>query len=239
MKQIQLFRGPGHPCSYLPGQIAYSAYVDTQLELDASLYSKLAEQGFRRSGDLVYRPHCLLCAACVPVRIPVAEFLPDRSQRRVWRDNQDLTIVQKPAEFDEAHYALFQRYLQSRHEDGGMADSSEEDYIGFLGSRWADTAFVEFRLADTLLALAVVDRLEQGLSAVYTFFDPEQTWRSLGTLAVLWQVDEARRLGLDWVYLGFWIEDCRKMNYKNRFRPLEARLDGQWRRFEKGEKIGR
>lgn len=237
MKHIQLFRGPGHPCSYLPNYIARSAYVDTSLELDASTYTRLAEQGFRRSGDLVYRPHCIACEACVPVRIPVAQFLPDRSQRRVFRDNADLTAIPRPAEYDEEHYRLFQRYLSARHEEGGMADSEPEDYMGFLGSRWADAAFVEFRLGNKLLAVAVVDRLLDGLSAVYTFFDPRQPQRSLGTLAVLWQVQEARRLGLDWVYLGFWIEECRKMNYKERFRPLEARLGGRWRRFEKGEKI--
>jgi arginine-tRNA-protein transferase len=237
MRHIQFFRGPGHPCSYLPNYIARSAYVDTQLELDTLTYSRLAEQGFRRSGDLVYRPHCIACEACVPVRIPVAEFTPDRSQRRTWHDNEDLTIIPKPAEYDDEHYRLFQRYLSARHEEGGMADSGPEDYIGFLGSRWSDTAFVEFRLGNKLLAVAVVDRLLDGLSAVYTFFDPGYPQRSLGTLAVLWQVSESRRLGLSWVYLGFWIEECRKMNYKKRFRPLEARLNGQWRRFEKGEKI--
>jgi arginine-tRNA-protein transferase len=211
--------------------------VDTSLSLDASTYSRLAEQGFRRSGDLVYRPHCLLCAACVPVRIPVARFAPDRSQRRVWRANADLAVNSMPAEFDEEHYRLFRRYLAARHDDGGMADSSPEDYAGFLCSRWADTRFVEFRSAKELLAVAVVDRLETGLSAVYTFFDPGHAERGLGTLAVLWQVGEARRLGLDWLYLGFWIEDCRKMSYKQHFRPLEARIGEQWRRFEKGEKI--
>jgi len=237
VKQIRLFRGAEHPCSYLPGRAACSAYADPTLELDVPIYSGLAAQGFRRSGDLVYRPHCLGCAACVPVRIPVARFAPDRSQRRVLRDNAGVAATSKPAVFDEAHYRLFQRYLAARHDDGGMADSSEEDYMGFLGSRWADTRFVEFRLEGRLLAVAVVDRLETGLSAAYTFFDPDEDRRGLGTLAVLWQVGEARRRGLEWVYLGFWIEGCRKMNYKDRFRPLQALRGGQWLTFEKGEKI--
>lgn len=237
MKQIGLMLGDGHSCSYLSGRVARSAYVDTDLELDVPTYSRLAEQGFRRSGDLVYRPHCHACTACVPVRIPVARFSPDRSQLRNLRDNTGLTVIAKPAQFDEEHYRLFQHYLLSRHEDGGMADSSREDYIGFLGSNWADTRFVEFRSDKKLLAVAVVDRLDTGLSAVYTFFDPNQAARGLGTLAVLWQVGEARRLNLKWVYLGFWIDDCRKMNYKERFRPLQARIAGQWREYEKGGKI--
>ena len=146
MRQIQLFGGPEHPCSYLPGQISRSAYVDTHLKLDVPTYSILAGQGFRRSGDLVYRPHCRSCPACVPIRLPVARFLPNRSQLRTLRINTDLTILPRPAEFVEEHYRLFLRYLAARHDDCGMADSSPQDYMGFLGSSWADTWFVEFRL---------------------------------------------------------------------------------------------
>lgn len=237
MMRVNLMRGPDHACSYLPGQTARSAYVDVNLELDMAVYSRLVEQGFRRSGDLVYRPHCQTCSACVPVRIPVGRFAPDRSQLRTLRENAGLAVTVKPAAFDAEHYRLFRRYLAARHDDSGMANSSPEDYMGFLGSEWATTSFVEFRLEGSLLAVAVVDWLEQGLSAVYTFFDPRHTHRSLGTQAVLWQVGEAQRLGLPWVYLGFWIEGCRKMNYKDRFRPLEALLGGQWQTFEKGEKI--
>ena len=237
MRRIRLFSGAGHACSYLPGRDACSAYVDPGLALDAATYASLAAQGFRRSGDLVYRPHCQGCAACVPVRIPVARFAPDRSQQRCLRDNARVAATARPAEFDAAHYRLFRRYLAARHDDGGMADSSPEDYLGFLGSRWADTRFVEFRLEEKLLAVAVMDRLEAGLSAVYTFFDPAQSRLGLGTLAVLWQVGEARRLGLDWLYLGFWVKGCRKMSYKERFRPLQALAAGQWLTFEKGEKI--
>jgi leucyl-tRNA---protein transferase len=237
LKRIRLFQGPAHACSYLPGRLAQSLYVDTGLILDPVTYSRLAEQGFRRSGDLVYRPDCPGCSACVPVRIPVACFSPNRSQLRNLRDNGEMIAIPKPAVYTDEHYQLFQRYLAARHEDGGMADSSPEDYLGFLASDWAETWFVEFREQERLLAVAVVDRLDTGLSAVYTFFDPAQHERGLGTLAVLWQISEAKRLGLDWVYLGFWIGDCRKMSYKDRFRPLEALLDGEWRVFEKGEKI--
>jgi len=238
MRRIPLLSGPVHVCSYLPGRLAHSLYVDTAARLDVSLYTRLAELGFRRSGDLVYRPDCHGCSACVPVRIPVARFTPNRSQLRTLCNNEDVIVTPKPAVFEEEHYRLFQRYLFARHEDGGMADSDPEEYMGFLDSDWAKTWFVEFRCQEELLAVAIVDRLDQGLSAVYTFFDPTQRERGLGTLAVLWQISEAKRLGLDWVYLGFWIEACRKMSYKEHFRPIEALLESEWRVFEKGEKIG-
>ena len=237
MKRILLFRGPEQACSYLPDFVSRSAFVDTRLQLDVPTYSSLAAQGFRRSGDLVYQPNCPACSACVPVRIPVARFSPNRSQWRTLRKNAGLTITPKPAEFDAEHYQLFLRYLAARHDEGGMKDSSPQDYIGFLGSAWADTAFVEFRLHEELLAVAVVDRLVSGLSAVYTFFDPAYEERGLGTLAVLWQIGEAKRLGLDWLYLGFWIGACGKMSYKTNFRPLEALINDHWLSFEKGEKI--
>jgi arginyl-tRNA--protein-N-Asp/Glu arginylyltransferase len=237
VRQIRLFRGTEHPCSYLPGQMSLSAYVDTHERLDVAAYSSLAAQGFRRSGDLVYRPLCPSCSACVPIRIPVARFLPNRSQLRTLRANRDLTATPKPAAFDEEHYRLFRSYLAARHVDGGMANSTRQDYIGFLGSSWADTWFVEFRLQETLVAVAVVDRLSTGMSAVYTFFNPAHAERGLGTLAVLWQIEESKRLGLDWLYLGFWVGACRKMRYKGNYRPLEAMVGGHWLPFEKGEKI--
>ncbi len=231
VRRIRLFLGAEHPCSYLLGRVANSAYVDT--DMNPMLYSRLAEQGFRRSGDLVYRPHCRICTACIPIRVPVRRFWPDRSQRRNLRNNSDLEIIRKAPEFDEDHYRLFRRYLTARHEDGNMANLSPQEYMAFLGSHWADTTFVEFKSREKLLAVAVVDRLDRGLSAVYTFFDPAQAERGLGTQAVLWQIGEARRLGLEWLYLGYWIGDCRKMNYKTRFRPLEALIGEHWKGFRK------
>lgn len=237
MRQFQLFQGPHHPCPYLPGQIARSAFVDTRIQLDVPSYTRLAELGFRRSGDHVYRPHCPSCSSCVPIRLPVARFSPNRSQLRTLHKNMDLKAIPKPPDFVEEHYQLFMRYTAYRHEDGDMADSLPGEYIGFLGSSWADTRFVEFRSAKELLCVAVVDRLDNGLSAVYTFFDPAEDKRGLGTLAVLWQIEESKRLGLDWLYLGFWIGACRKMSYKGKYRPLQAMISGQWMPFEKGEKI--
>lgn len=237
MKRISLYLGHEHDCSYLPGRMARSVYVDLDTPMNGSTYSALVEQGFRRSGELVYRPHCPSCSACIPVRVPAQRFVPNRSQTRVVTRNADLTVRRKPAVFDEVHYRLFSRYLDARHGQGGMASSSREEYVQFLTAGWVHTSFVEFRLGDELLALAVVDYLEDALSAVYTFFDPDHAKRSLGVNAVLWQIGEARRLGLSWLYLGFWIEECRKMAYKNRYRPLQALIGGRWRELEKGEKI--
>lgn len=237
MRQLKLVLGHRHECSYLPLQTACSAYIDPELNMDTETYTQLAELGFRRSGDLVYRPHCPNCQECLPVRIPVRNFSPSRSQTRTLQANAEVRAIPKAGIFQTEHYELFLRYLSVRHDDGGMANSSPEEYMSFLGCRWAEPWFVEFRLGDELLAVAVVDRLLGGLSAVYTFFDPLQTRRGLGTLAVLWQVDEARRRGLDWVYLGYWIKDCRKMSYKEHFRALQVRTGGHWIEFEKGGKI--
>lgn len=237
MKQLRGYLGPEHACEYLPGQKARSVFVTADAPLTPARYSQLVAQGFRRSGDIVYRPQCSQCAACIPVRIPVRCFEPSRNQRRTLRKNADLRVIVKEPEFVKEHYALYMRYLRSRHPDGPMVQSKPEDYLRFLTSRWCETEFYEFRLNENLAALAVVDHLDNGLSAVYTVFDPSLAARSLGTYAVLWQIQHAHTLGVSWVYLGFWIQHCRKMAYKNQFRPLEAYLEDAWLRFEKGENM--
>jgi arginyl-tRNA--protein-N-Asp/Glu arginylyltransferase len=235
MNAMPLYLSGEYDCDYLPGRRARMVYVAPSVEPDKSAYSWLAARGFRRSGTMVYRPHCRDCRACVPVRIAVDRFRPSRAQRRVLRRNSDLSVVRKPPAFDEAHYRLFARYLQARHPDGQMTESTPEDYLRFVAAAWGETAFYEFRRDEALLAVAVVDHLADGLSAVYTFYDPDVTGRSLGTYAVLWQVLEAERLGLRWVYLGFWISACRKMAYKDRFRPLQAFDGDRWVTMDKGE----
>jgi arginyl-tRNA--protein-N-Asp/Glu arginylyltransferase len=237
MKAIPLHIGYEHDCDYLPGNRATMAYVSPRVPLDKSVYTQLVANGFRRSGDLVYRPYCEGCSACLPVRIPAERFTPNRAQRRVLKMNADLRVVAKPGEFDEAHYQLYRRYLQSRHGDGSMASSSPAEYLQFLGSRWGEVGFYEFLDGDQLLAVAVIDHLEDGLSAVYTFYDPEAMHRGLGTYAVLWQIGEARRRGLPWVYLGFWISACRKMAYKGNFRPLQVLVGSRWMAVGKGENV--
>lgn len=228
---LAFYGTPPHPCSYLEQREAVNLFVDPKADMNTAIYSALAELGFRRSGAFVYRPRCPDCDACRPVRIPVREFVPNRYQRRTLRSNEDVHVNVLPGQVTEEHYQLYRRYVASRHPGGGMDVEDPGQYGNFLLSPWSDTRMVEFRADETLLAVAVVDYMDNGLSAVYTFFDPELTQRSLGTFAVLWQVEQARALGLPHVYLGYWVEQSPKMNYKTRFRPLEQFYGRDWRRL--------
>jgi len=178
----------------------------------------------------VYKPHCEQCSACVPLRIPVAEFRPDRAQQRVWRRNRDLKVDSLEAAIRPEHFALYKRYLEARHPGGGMDTSGEPEYAHFLLNPWGRTHMLAMHAADRLVAVAVTDELEDALSAVYTFFEPELPRRSLGTYAILWQIEEARRRGLKWLYLGYWIAESRKMAYKDRFHPHERLGTRGWER---------
>jgi arginine-tRNA-protein transferase len=228
MTSIPLLLTAPHPCSYLEGEQAQTAFVNPSFGIDTAIYSLLIAHGFRRSGDDVYRPQCEHCSQCVPVRLPVAQFKPNRRQKRCLQKNLQTTAVIKPAVFEQAHYDLYQRYQKQRHADGNMANTSPDEYIKFLGSSWCNTQFVEFYCADELAAVAIVDCLDNALSAVYTFFDPKFSDYSPGVYAVLWQIQYAQKLGLDWLYLGFWIADCQKMNYKTQYQPLQGFIDQQW-----------
>jgi arginine-tRNA-protein transferase len=168
----------------------------------------------------------------VPVRIDVGGFRPGRSQKRNFRQNQSLTASILPLEFRDEHYELYRRYQRARHAGGGMDLDDREQYMQFLLSSQVDTSLVEFRDGEKLVMVAVVDRIEDGLSAVYTFFDPEMEKRGLGTYAVLWQIELARRLGLPYVYLGYWIKESRKMAYKSNYKPLQGLVDGNWTALE-------
>lgn len=227
-QHLSLYLSTDHPCSYLPGNTACSIFITPDQGLNAPIYSSLATQGFRRSGDLAYRPHCSQCHACIPVRVPVNQFRPNRSQRRTLQKNVDLVVSAHPPLYVEEHYLLFLRYIAARHDESEMLNSNPGDYIDFLASTWCETVFYEFRCAGELVAVAVVDWLHDAWSAVYTFYAPELPERSLGTYAVLWQLGEAQRQGLHWLYLGYWIKNCRKMAYKQRFRPLQAYHNGEW-----------
>lgn len=235
---FSLYLGPEHECSYLPGRWARSLFFDPSLPVDPDTAQWLADQGFRRSGPYLYRPHCKGCQACVPLRVPVAEFTPRRSQRRCWeRNHPELTARAALPGYSEEQFALYCRYQASRHPGGSMDGVTPETYLGFLDSPWADTRFVEFRLAGRLVAVAVTDLLPVGVSAMYTFYEPTLAERSLGVFSVLWQIEYARSRGLPWVYLGYWVADCRKMSYKDRYRPVEAWTGSNWERFEAGEPI--
>lgn len=228
---IRVFQTTEHACGYWPERSARDLVLDPADPALPGLYGPALAMGFRRSGAHVYRPNCIGCAACTPVRIPVASFAPSRSQRRVLARNADLRVSLAPALRDQASFDLYRRYVGTRHAGGGMDDPSPDEFDAFLRCDWSPTCFLRLHAGDRLVAVAVTDLLGDGLSAVYTFFDPDLAGRSLGTLAILAQVEAARQKGLDHVYLGFWLRDHPKMDYKRRFRPLEF-LDGdQWRPF--------
>ncbi len=218
-----------HPCSYLPGRQAITLFADPAFPLTLDHYGRLIELGFRRSGAHLYRPACPSCEACQSLRVPAADFRPRRRHRRVLKRNADLEVRRLPPAFDGAHYDLYRRYIRWRHPGGGMDEADPERYMDFLTAPWCDTAFYAFHQGKRLLAVAVVDHLPQGLSAVYTFYAPEEAHRGLGTFAILWQIEEARRLNLPWVYLGYWIASSSKMAYKADFRPCEVFFQGRWR----------
>lgn len=226
---IKFFVTPLHQCSYLPRKDAITLFADPKANLDHDLYSELSELGFRRSGNYLYRPHCRTCSACIPVRIPVSRFTPSRKHKRILQRNADLQIRRVEAAFNEEHYQLYARYITCKHRDGDMYPPSPEQYASFLLNDWGDTAFYEFRLPDNeLIAVAVCDIMKNGLSAVYTFYSAEQAQRSLGVLAVLWQIDECKKLELPALYLGYWIKDCQKMSYKTEYRPLQMYINNHW-----------
>ena len=231
ISNLKLYATHEHPCSYLSDKAATTVFVDPKANLDGADYSQLSDFGFRRSGQHVYRPHCRECQACIPVRIPVASFQPNRRQRRCLNRNSDLDVVVVDSINTEAHYQLYDRYITERHSDGDMFPPSRQQYSEFLSAQWGVTRFIEFRLGKQLIAVAVSDELDQGYSAIYTFFDPNETQRSLGTFAVLHQIALARQQNLPYVYLGYWIKDCAKMNYKNQYRPLQMYINQEWLTF--------
>lgn len=232
-KHPDLFLSLPHDCSYLAGKQASTLFVDPGARIDTGRYGQLLQQGFRRSGRLVYRPHCGSCSACVAVRIPVNEFAIRRGQKRILQRNQDLVVTESVPRFDTEHYRLYRSYQQARHNDGSMDQDDPKAYEDFLAKSNVDTRFFEIRMPagndqHALVAIAVTDVVADGLSAVYTFFDPEQGRRGLGVFSILWQIRHAARLNLPYVYLGYWIKDCHKMSYKQDYRPLQGFFNGIW-----------
>lgn len=231
LAHLKFYATQPHDCSYLEQQQAVTLFLDPAEPIDEEVYGRLSELGFRRSGDHLYRPHCPRCKACVPARIPVELFTPNKQQKRIYKRNQDLQVERRPPRLTDEIYQLYSRYINTRHADGDMYPPSEQQFSSFLVSDSPFCEFNEFRLDGRLLAVAVTDRLANGLSAVYTFFDPDEPRRSLGRYAILWQIEEARRSELPVLYLGYWIRNCRKMNYKTEYRPLEMLISQRWVRI--------
>jgi arginine-tRNA-protein transferase len=233
--RLQFYLTAAYPCSYVPGRLARSQVATPANLVDSAVFSELARLGFRRSGLYVYRPRCDACQACVPVRLPVDAFRPNRSQRRCRTRNRDLAHALKPLVFDEAHYRLYQRYQVSRHAGGGMDQDDREQYRNFLLTSRVDSALLEYSLDGRVVMVSLVDRLLDGLSAVYAFYDPDLERRGLGVHNVLTLAELARRMGLPYVYLGYWIAESRKMAYKRNYRPLQGYLDGHWQQLPEND----
>ncbi|MCW9024570.1 MAG: arginyltransferase [Gammaproteobacteria bacterium] len=231
-RSLHFFVTPPHPCSYLSDKQATTVFLDPNADVSMIHYTHLARLGFRRSGEHIYRPECDGCDLCIPARVPVNDFKPNRSQSRCFKKNQDLILNIRDSEFDESHFQLYQRYMQNRHPGGGMDSDDPQSYEHVIRSSWSDTQLIEFFLDEHLVAVAVVDVFIDGLSAVYTFFDPEYTQRSLGVFAILSEIELARQKNLKWLYLGYWNPQSRKMAYKNQYTPLELFIDNQWNRQE-------
>ena len=225
---LQFYATAPYPCSYLPGRLARSQVATPSYLIDSPTYSHLVAAGFRRSGAFTYRPYCDHCHACTPVRVVVEQFSANRAQRRCIKANTELVTRVMELKFSHEHYALSRRYQSQRHPGGGMDHDSREQYSHFLLQSNVNTRLVEFRDHGQLLMIAIMDELVDGLSSVYTFFDPDLARRSLGTYSVLWQIAEARRRKLPYIYLGYWIAESRKMSYKTDFQPIEGLVRGSW-----------
>ena len=231
---LAFFISPPHDCGYLDDRDAVTLFLDPARRPTMPLYTRLAHYGFRRSGHHLYRPRCPGCQACVPLRVPVADFTPNRSQRRCLAANRDLRLERAPFGFDAAQFDLYRRYMAWRHPGSSMDDPDPEHYLACFASNWCDTEALSWYDGETLVAVAIVDHLADALSAVYTMSEPAAARRGLGNFAVLRQIELAQAAGLDRLYLGYWIGACTKMAYKIGYRPLELFADGRWKRLERG-----
>ncbi|MFB2587313.1 arginyltransferase [Acinetobacter sp. c1-l78] len=229
LKELNYFLTPTHHCSYIKELNAQMIFLDPKQPVTTQLLSKLSRAGFRRSGDFIYRPECQLCKQCLSCRLVVQDFLPNSKQKKAIKRNKDLTYhIRKVEDMNEIHYALYEKYIQIRHADGDMYPPSREQFDNFLKISCTDTFALELWDKQQLICVAVCDYLDDGISAVYTFFDPDQQHRSLGVYSIISLIEYTKKLNLDYIYLGYWVPHAKKMRYKSDYQPLEVFLEERW-----------
>ena len=232
LNKLQFYVTTPYKCGYLPNKLAQSLIATPHHLVDANIYSGLITQGFRRSGKFAYRPHCELCNACIPTRVVLANFAPTRSQKRAFKQHNNLRVRIMPLGYHQDHFALYASYQTARHaepENFNQDKDEAEQYRQFLCQSNVESLMVEFRDANNALKIvSVVDIVDDGVSAVYTFYDTSEIKSSFGTYSIMWQTEWTKSLELPFLYLGYWIAESEKMAYKQAFKPQEKLIDGEW-----------